>query len=174
MRFATSYFYQIRNFRVYADRKAGSRIAMVPISTALYDPKWYEKHDANGKRTVWVDKNNIINGYNDHHLNPDPHSDYCIRCDKHNPSGPCQFIKEYSEKLSKIDAKKFLSYYQYLEKAISKFYFEKLNDPPDEVEFVFIVHEPPWKECSERKPLQEFLAQFNLGNKEFDPSDLEN
>lgn len=170
MKFATSYFYQIRNFRVYADKESGNRVAMVPISTALYDPRWYEKSDAIGKRIVWVDKNNIINGYNDHHLNPDPHSDYCTRCDIHDPSGPCQFIKEYSEKLSKIDTKKFLEYYRFLEMAIEKFYAKHIKDPIDEVEFVFIVHEPPAKACSERKSLQEFLSQFNLGCEEFNPS----
>lgn len=171
MRFATSYFYQIRNFRLYGDKKSGNRIAMIPISTALYDPKWYVRYNEHNRRTIWIDKNNIINGYNDHTLNPDPHSDYCTRCDIHDPSGPCQFIKEYSEKLSKINARRFLEYYRdILQKSIAKFYAEYIKDPIDEVEFVFIVHESPTKACSERGSLQKFLAQFNLGCKEFDPS----
>ena len=141
---------------------------MVPVSTALYDPKWFKK------KIVEFDSNNVLIGVNDRRLNPDPHDNYCENCSIKDPSGPCQFIKSYKDKLSKIDPKKFLATYESLEKSIIQLYKAKKIELLDGVQFVFMVHEAPWKECSERKSLQEFLAQFNLGNKELDPSDLEN
>ena len=46
----TSYFYQIRHFKKN----------MVPISTAMWDPKWY--HDWMGHDYVFKDKRGIYNG----------------------------------------------------------------------------------------------------------------
>ena len=50
MKIYTSYFYKIRFFKPN----------MIPISTAMWDPKWYH---ANQKQDHWfVDKNGVING----------------------------------------------------------------------------------------------------------------
>ena len=50
MKFALGYFYQVRFFTPN----------MIPVSTALGDPKWY--HQNKGQQFTFLDKNNVING----------------------------------------------------------------------------------------------------------------
>ena len=50
MEIRTSYFYQIRNFKKN----------MLPVSTAIYDPKWY--HHNLGYNNIFEDKRGILNG----------------------------------------------------------------------------------------------------------------
>ena len=50
MNIYTSYFYQIRFFKLW----------MMPMCTAMYDPKWY--HNKQGTNHVYFDKNRVLNG----------------------------------------------------------------------------------------------------------------
>ena len=50
MKVYTSYFYKIRFFKPN----------MIPISTAIWDPKWY--HQNQGSDHWFIDKNGVING----------------------------------------------------------------------------------------------------------------
>lgn len=50
MKLYTSYFYQIRFFAPN----------IVPVSTAVWDPKWY--HNFAGQDNVFLDKRGVVNG----------------------------------------------------------------------------------------------------------------
>ncbi len=56
---ATSYFYQIRFFKP----------SMIPVSTAVFDPKWY--HNFKGQDHVFIDKRGVVNGLRIKSLMPD-------------------------------------------------------------------------------------------------------
>ncbi len=58
MKLYTSYFYQVRFFRPN----------MVPLSTAIWDPKWY--HDGKDHAYTFIDKNGVINGIRCEALHP--------------------------------------------------------------------------------------------------------
>lgn len=60
MRLYTSYFYQIRFFTPN----------MVPVSTAVWDPKWY--HNFAGQDSVFLDKRSVVNGLRAPALAPGP------------------------------------------------------------------------------------------------------
>ena len=89
MTFLISYFYQVRNLSKN----------MVPISTALYDPKWF--HDNKGPNNLYIDKRGIVNGARASFLSPDPNNNACTNCK--NKKKNCIFKRKYEEQLSKLD-----------------------------------------------------------------------
>ena len=139
MHLYTSYFYKIRFFKPW----------QVPISTAIADPKWY--HDFKDQGYKFLDKRNVINGLRCESLHPD-HTcqDLCKgleTCKCKDPS-KCQFLKNYRLQLQHLDKDKILKKFQALADKIEKTYGH-------EADIVLIVHEPPYKACSEREALQE-------------------
>lgn len=140
MKLAVSYFYQIRFFKPY----------MIPISTAMWDPKWY--HFNKDQDYIFTDKNGVINGLRSNTLIPNKSceglcsgSENCIIKYGHADYNNCDFLKAYAIQLNNID---FDAYMHSLEitcnkvKNVLNFYEEPIA--------VFIVHESCDNPCSER------------------------
>ena len=86
MKIYTSYFYKIRFFKPW----------QIPISTAVWDPKWFNDFKGQGYR--FLDKRNVINGLRCESLHPDKTCQDLCRgletCDCKDPS-KCEFLKRY-------------------------------------------------------------------------------
>ena len=143
----TSYFYMIRFFK--------SNI--IPLSTAVFDPQWF--HKSNGNSYTFKDKNNVINGLRIDYLKPGKECDgLCLGPENNvacngNP-GICKFLKAYERQLLNINKREMALFMWNTAKKYN------IENP----KFAFIVHEAPWKQCSERIVLQKI---FNI--KEFNP-----
>ena len=146
MKIYTSYFYKIRFFKPW----------QIPISTACWDPKWFNDFKGQGYR--FLDKRNVINGLRCESLHPDKTCQDLCRgletCDCKDPS-KCEFLKRYKLQLQNIDKKGLMKKLEALAERMKK----KLKH---EVDIVLIVHEPPYKDCSERKALQEAFGCTEL------------
>ena len=140
----TSYFYNVRFLKPW----------QVPLSTACFDPRWF--HDFKGPSHKFIDKRGVLNGLRAECLHPDSScSDLCRgpeTCTSNGPSA-CEFLRRYSIQLSKINRGLYFKKLAALQKALQA----KLSLPclPD---LIFLVHEPPYKACSERSALQHFLG----------------
>jgi len=157
-----SYFYQIRNMTPN----------MLPISTAMWDPKWF--HDGKGNNYKYIDKNGVINGVRMENLTM-PFSKWdelvkrnesCICCGTNNNFfnfGMCPFMQEYGKSIrtNNPDFQKFLDscarYLEFLEK--------RFNLCLDTI--VFIVYEDPSRICGERPMLQQWFVENGMGLKEW-------
>lgn len=136
MKIYTSYFYQIRFFTPN----------MIPISTALSDPKWY--HNFQGSKHIFLDKNRVINGIRCENLHPDKSCESLCRGRKNckDTPGDCKFLKAYKTQLDNLDTKAFKHWLEYLYNGYSA--AMKTSD----IKFVFMFHETPDNPCSERIP----------------------
>lgn len=148
MRYMISYFYQIRFF---------SR-NMIPVSTAIWDPKWY--HQSKDQSYFFKDKNGVWNGFREPLLNPSKDAG----CSKDCSQDPtyCNFSRSYEEKLHKIDFDKFDSKYNKLAA-----YIQSKENFKEEPVIVFIVHETPLNPCSERLPLIRWFKENGRSLDEF-------
>lgn len=154
----TSYFYQIRFFKPN----------MIPISTAVWDPKWF--HPYNDRNGIFKDKNNVYNGIRSRLLHPGKECDgmcagpeNCIA--KYGQAEPdkCDFLKTYREQLNKIDCNKLMQDLEdYAYKIKEKEGFE------EEPVIVLIVYEVPSNPCSERVVLQEWFNKNGIECKELE------
>lgn len=154
MKLAISYFAQIRNFKK----------TMLPISTAISDPRWF--HDDRDDSHIYVDKRGIVNG---------------IRClpiiecgnAAHNCHGPencsevapaCQFLKTYRENLYKnINYTQLINDFKDLEN-----WYKKEYNINEEIIIVLIVYETPDNPCSERSVLIDYFNKHGMECKELD------
>lgn len=138
MKIFTSYFYMIRFFKPW----------QVPVSTALYDPKWF--HAFKGQDFKFLDKRNVINGLRAELLHPGKSCEgLChgkVGC-AYTPES-CQFMKNYKQQILMLDKTKILDKFQALANKIQT----KVHHA---VDIVLIVHEAPTNPCSERSVLQE-------------------
>lgn len=139
MKLFTSYFYQIRFFKPY----------MIPLSTAMWDPKWF--HNNKNQSYVFLDKNNVYNGLRIDPLVPGNTCNNLCRgpekCLSLNPN-TCQFLVNYRAQLDQIDCDEL---YNDLEN------LQSINHTDDELCIVFIFHETPNNPCSERRVVQEWF-----------------
>lgn len=140
MKIAISYFYQVRFFKTY----------MIPVSTAVWDPKWY--HDGRSDQNyVFTDRRGVINGLRISPLMPGRECAHLCRglesCEVKDPS-ECLFIKSYSHQLDDIRFDDFMSQLD----ANITIICGMLNLKEEPV-VVFLVHEAPDNSCSERIPL---------------------
>lgn len=151
MKIVISYFYQIRHFKPN----------MIPLSTAVFDPKWY--HNFEGYDRVWLDKNKIINGLRCKPLVPgESCKDLCKgtdNCEEQNPL-ECLFLKNYRNQLEQIDFRDLIAKF---ERASSK--IQEAYNIEDEPIIVLIVYETPDNKCSERQILIDWF-KFNGYNLE--------
>lgn len=145
---AISYFYQIRYFRPY----------MIPVSTAVWDPKWY--HEFYGSDHCFIDKNHVINGLRMPCLVPgDTCKGLCsglIECQSRNPA-ECDFLKAYRKQLEGIPFDAFIAN---LEKnaVLLTNKLHLLQEPL----YVFIVYEKYDNPCSERAALLDWFRSHGL------------
>lgn len=150
MRIMTSYFYMVRFFKPW----------MIPLSTAVWDPKWYRKN-----KRPYIDKNGVLNGLRDHHFVPGKSCDGLCRgqpC-KYTPD-QCKFLKAYKKQLDKID---FNAYMEYMKrKSVECKHGLKLLHEPI---FVLIVYETPKTNCSERVMIHRWFREHGYPIEELDP-----
>jgi len=143
MKLAVSYFSQIRFFKPY----------MIPISTAVWDPKWY--HANKDQKYIFKDKNGVINGVRSAMLMPgETCKDLCrgpgmcfCKTGIVDPNN-CDFLKAYTNQLNSIDFNIFMNNLEEMcnkVKNVLNFYEEPI--------VVFIVHESCDNICSERIPI---------------------
>lgn len=141
MKFFTSSFYNIRFFKPY----------QIPVSTALWDPKWY--HNGEGPGKVWVNEQGVWLGLRAACFSPSWCPSGCCPCKEHNP-GECTFIKTYEEGLRKLDFNEILETLTGMAT-----YIKDQTGFVEEPEIVLIVYEAENNPCSERNSIQRlFMA----------------
>ena len=126
---------------------------MIPISTAVWDPKWF--HNFQGHEIIFKDKNNVLNGIRYPDLSP-ANIAPCCPCENKDPT-TCQFIKDYAEYLDTLDFDKVYSDLTFIGnkgKEILKF--------DEEPEICLMVYEKPDNPCSERKSLIEYFNKHGI------------
>ena len=148
MKISTSYFYQIRFFTRN----------MIPVSTAIWDPKWFHTGNNIGE---YRDKNGVWNGIRMPILSPiNINTNSCCECKIHDPSD-CNFQRSYKEYLKSLD---FSKIYQSLEKLAAT--VQQIEGFDEDPYIILIVHEKPDNPCSERKALQEFFQSHGISCRE--------
>lgn len=141
MKFYVSYFYKIRFFPK----------SLVPVSTAVWDPKWY--HDFSGNDYVFRDKRDVVNGLRIPILNSSKiYADECCCNDtvgwKYDGSGEyCDFMNKYYEYLKTLPFDKVIENLKTVNKMV-----------PD-ADVCLMVHEPTHKPCGERRPLVKWFEE---------------
>ena len=143
MKIFITYFYNIRFFKPHT----------IPISTAVWDPKWF--HNFQGHEIIFKDKNNVLNGIRYPDLSP-ANIAPCCPCENKDPT-TCQFIKDYAEYLDTLDFDKVYSDLTFIGnkgKEILKF--------DEESEICLMVYEKPDNPCSERKSLIEYFNKHGI------------
>jgi len=152
MKIYTSYFYQIRFFKPY----------QIPLSTAMWDPKWY--HEFKGQDHTFVDKNGVLNGLRAQ-IFCLPEEQYNDECGKPCWFAPpdCPFMTKYYEYLSSLDFDNIMDRCnKSCEKVKQKLGF--IEEP----ELILIVHEPKSCKCAERPVLQRWFKEHNVEVKEWE------
>lgn len=149
MKFLISYFYQVRFMKPY----------MIPVSTALWDPAWFNH---NGK--IYKDKNGVYNGIRCDQFLPPELSEGCgCPCDQHkHRTSDCAFLIDYRKQLDKINFQDFLHWCEALGDYVQK--KEQFKEDPV---IVLLVYEAPDNPCSERGPLIEWFAANGLELKQW-------
>ena len=142
-----TYFYNIRFFPKN----------LIPVSTAMYDPKWY--HDFKSNDTIFKDKRGILNGIRAEMLSPyKVESIECKNCNSNKNPSICTFIKQYHDYIFSLD---FNKVYDWLRNISHKF-----ND----ADICLMVYEKPDNKCSERATLIEWFANNGVALTEFSKS----
>lgn len=143
MRIYISYFYQIRFFKRY----------MIPLSTAVWDPKWYHAFRGNGN--IFKDKNGVYNGLRIEQFMPGKGCNNLCHgsenCESHDPTS-CDFLKKYREQLDQLDFSTILNGLIEYSNSI-----KQIEGFPEDPVIVLIVHEAPHNPCSERRVIQEWF-----------------
>lgn len=156
MKFLLSYFYKVRFFKPN----------MIPISTAVSDPKWY--HQNRGPQYTYFDKNNVINGLRCQELAPGHLCEGLCNGDRSKGCEPssCQFLSVYNIQLEgHFDLPAFL---QRCERAAE--YVQSQNGFTEEPIIVLLVHEATDNPCSERRVLLDYFNRHGVPMEEFDNS----
>ena len=144
MKISTSYFYQIRFFTRN----------MIPVSTAIWDPKWFHTGNNTGE---YRDKNGIWNGIRMPILSPIKlDANICAQCKSQDPS-ECEFQIRYRDYLNSLD---FNSIYNSLIKLANT--VQQMEGFAEDPHIVLIVHEKPNNPCSERKALHEYFQSHGI------------
>ena len=154
MRIMTSYFYQIRFFTPN----------MIPLSTAVWDPKWFHQNTGD-QRVQWKDKNGVWNGLRAEPFAPGPLCEGLCRgpeyCNNGDPQF-CQFLRAYRKQLDMLDFKEIIKRIYTIGKAVQE--KEGFTEEPI---VVLIVHEATDNPCSERRVIQEWFRDNGYITEEF-------
>lgn len=153
MKFKISYFARIRKFAPNE----------IPVSTAMWDPKWFHPH--RNPKGVYLDKRNVING-----LRVDPFVPKYGGCDGPRncgwEPGKCTFISKYEEQLAALDWLSIHARFADLEARLRERYPHLAEYP--ELTFVLIVYEKPDNECSERHPIRQWFTEVGASLPEWE------
>ena len=147
MKVYTSYFYQIRFFQPN----------MIPISTALWDLKWY--HQNQSQEHWFIDKNGVINGLRAPDFAPGKVAQAIGECGHcaHDNYENCAFLRAYSHQLNQMDIDDIMTRIKNLCAAVRPV-VGYTGDPIA----VFIVHEAPDNPCSERAAIQNYFRSHGI------------
>jgi hypothetical protein len=132
---------------------------MIPVSTAIGNPKWYE-HKYNPSKE-YVDSNGVINGITLHELTPAGIAAGCNPTICNKALTQCNFRKQYKDKLDACD---FRSIYQKMENVAIR--IQRQLGFEEEPCIVLMVHEKPDNPCSERGPLQQYFQEHGVACEE--------
>lgn len=142
-----TYFYNIRFFPTN----------LIPVSTAMYDPKWY--HDFKSNDTMFKDKRGVLNGLRADILSPyKVESTECKNCVSNKNTSICTFIKQYRDYIFSLDFNKVYSWLLDISR--------KCNN----ADICLIVYEKPDNPCSERPTLVEWFKRNGIALNEFSPN----
>lgn len=151
-----TYFYQVRNLTHN----------QIPLSTAMFDPKWY--HDNKGNRHKYVDKRGVINGLRCEPLVPNETlKDLCRGREgqgtvcQGNPTN-CSFLTGYRGQLQRLNIESLRRWWSELSQRIEKV----TGTPQESLQPVLLVHEKPDNPCSERTIIREWLNKEGIENEE--------
>lgn len=140
----TSYFYQVRFMRPYD----------IPLSTAVYDPKWY--HDFQNQEYIFLNKRGVINGVRFAAFAPGPGCNGLCQginnCRNGEPS-TCPFLNAYRKQLDRLDFDQTMQILLTIGQNIRQSF--NLDRDPN---FIFLVHEAPNNRCSERRVIQQWFT----------------
>lgn len=135
---------------------------MLPVSTAVWDPKWF--HNNGGQDVIFMDKNGIYNGLRCQELSPYKISDHSCGKDCEQTPPDCSFLSEYRKYIYSLDFEKT---YGFLKSLAEKFKtVKKLEQEP---EICLLVHEKPDNPHSERPVLIDWFRDNDVDIKEFYP-----
>lgn len=127
---------------------------MIPISTAVWDPKWY--HNFNRPEYVFKDKRGVYNGLK--YLSLVPGITCAGLCrgpeDCGNKPPNCPFLTTYKKQLDKIDFFNMVNELYFMGLTIKK--HEQFEQDPI---IVLLVYEKVDNPCSERWPLKQWFAE---------------
>ena len=145
MKIYTSYFYQIRFFKPY----------QIPISTAMWDPKWY--HDNQNPSYTYIDKNGVINGLRAP-IFCLPHELYNEECGRPCRFEPpqCPFMTKYYNYLNTLDFNDIINRCNSICNRV-----QQLLQFKEEPELILLVHESKSCTCAERPVLQQWFKENN-------------
>lgn len=137
MKLALSYFYQIRFFTPN----------MVPFSTAMWDPKWFQK----GK-----DRRGVYTGIRIEPLVPGEEcSGLCSGASScRQQPGNCQFLSNYRAQLHALNCGAVIDYLEKVTSAV-----RTAEGFAEEPIAVIMVYEAPSNACSERGSLLEWFRE---------------
>lgn len=147
MRIYTSYFYQIRFFPPN----------LIPLSTAIFDPKWYHKPEER-----YYDKRGVLNGMRAEPFIPGPQLLGLCTGRKNCDGKPqdCDFLKGYYQQLQTLSFQEIMQRFKNLEKQIGK-----------SCDFALIFYETPTNPCSERVMVQKWFREKGYEITEWERND---
>ena len=125
---------------------------MVPVSTAMWDPKWY--HDWMGEDHVFKDKRGIYNGIRAECFHFEGEDSGCGDQCVLSPRDPskCEFLRRLRAQYDKLDFQDIMARCERLASFIQS--IENMRELPM---LVFMFYETPANPCSERKTLQDWF-----------------
>lgn len=134
MKIYTSYFYQVRFFKRN----------MIPLSTAMWDPKWFHLNDS--QDVTFKDANGVYNGLRATPFVPGPlcHDD-CRGQPCNQTPNTCNFLRNYRKQLDALDFQEIIKRFKRLANDIQR--YERFKEEPI---MVLLFHEAYDNPCSER------------------------
>ena len=137
---------------------------MIPLSTAVWDPKWY--HATTGDQTVkFKDNHGVWIGLRAEPFMPGPLCDgLCYgpeRCETKDPT-MCPYLRRYLIQLNRLDFDEMMARFERLGKAV-----QKESGFLEEPVIVLMVHEAPSNPCSERWALIRWFDEHGYELKEW-------
>jgi hypothetical protein len=150
MKFYITYFYNVRFLSS----------STLPVSTAVWDPKWYHKNMS--QDFIFKDNRGVYNGFRIEELNPSKIEH--ISCGEACNQSPqdCDFIKSYHDYIFSLDFNEIYSKLIDLAKGLQV--QENFRNVPD---ICLLVHEKPDNPCSERGVLIDWFKKNNIELEEF-------
>ena len=138
---------------------------MIPLSTAIFDPKWFYNFQKQGY--VWKDKNGVYNGLRAPVFAPGPMCEGLCSgpegCQTQSPQ-TCLFLKTYRYQLDQLDYNDIIERCENIANKIKN--IENFDEEPI---IMLLVHEAYNNPCSERRVIQEWFASYGKEVVEWQP-----